>query len=69
MGSEMCIRDSHQGICFSRQGSLLETAAVLVESSPAGYLVSELKALVQVPVKDPLRQLVQTGRLYPIPLR
>jgi hypothetical protein len=54
---------SHKGICFSRQGTLLETAAVLVESSPAGYLVSELEALVQVPVKDPLRQLVQTGRL------
>jgi hypothetical protein len=54
---------SHKGICFSRQGTLLETAAVLVESSPAGYLVSELEALVQVPVKDPLRQLVQTERL------
>jgi hypothetical protein len=27
-------------------------------------LVSELEALVQVPVKDPLRKLVQTGRLH-----
>lgn len=31
--------------------------------SPAGYLVPELEAVVQVAAKDALRQLVQAGRL------
>ncbi len=54
---------SHQDIYFSRHGTLLETATVLVAHAAAGYFADELEAVVHVPVKDPLRQLVQAGRL------
>jgi len=53
-----------RGAWFSRQGTLLETAAAWVEAAPAGYWVSELEARLRVPVKDPLRQLVQAERLH-----
>ena len=53
----------HQNIGFSRHGTLLETASRLVTHAAAGYFADELQALVRVPVKDPLRQLVQAGRL------
>jgi hypothetical protein len=49
---------------FSRQGTLLDTAAALVEAAPAGYWAAELEEQLHVPVKDALRQLVQSGRLY-----
>lgn len=55
-----CCRDAW----FSRQGTLLDTAAALVDAAPAGYWVGELESLLHVPVKDPLRQLVQVGRLH-----
>jgi hypothetical protein len=55
---------SYQGIHFSRYGTLLNTAEVLVSQSPAGYLVPELEAVVQVAAKDALRQLAQAGRLW-----
>ena len=54
---------SYQDIHFSRQGTLLETAAVLVTQAPVGYFTEELAALVHVPVKDALRHLVETQRL------
>ena len=52
-----------RGAWFSRQGTLLDTAATLVEKAPAGYLVGELERVLQVPVKDALRQLAQAERL------
>lgn len=55
---------SWRNIHFSRHGTLLDTAQVLVTQSPAGYLVAELEAVVHVAAKDALRQLVQTDRLY-----
>lgn len=55
---------SYQDICFSQHGTLLETAAVIVEKATAGRFISELEALVHVPVKDALRQLFQSGRLH-----
>jgi hypothetical protein len=55
---------SYRDIHFSRQGTLLNTAEVLVTQSPAGYQVPELEAVVHVAVKDALRQLVQVGRLF-----
>jgi hypothetical protein len=55
---------SHRDIRFSRQGTLLNTAQVLVTRSAAGYQVAELEAVVRVTAKDALRQLVQAGRLY-----
>ncbi len=55
---------SCRGAWFSRQGTLLDTATALVEAAPAGYLVGELEGVLQVPVKDALRQLVQAERLH-----
>ena len=55
---------SYQGIHFSRQGTLLNTAATLVTNAPAGCFTDELDALVQVATKDALRHLVQQNRLY-----
>jgi len=48
---------------FSRHGTLLDTAALWVQEAPAGYFARELKALLHVPVKDPLRTLVERARL------
>jgi len=53
-----------RGAWFSRHGTLLDTAAVLVQQAPAGYWVAELEAVLHIPVKDALRQLVQAGRLH-----
>ena len=53
-----------RGAWFSRQGTLLDTAAALVEAAPGGYRVAELEEQLHVPVKDALRQLVRSGRLY-----
>lgn len=55
---------SYRDIHFSRHGTLLNTAQVLVNQAPAGYGVAELEAVVHVAVKDALRQLAQAGRLY-----
>ena len=54
---------SYRDVHFSRHGTLLETAAALVRQAPAGYFADELEAVVQVRVKDALRQLVATGRV------
>jgi hypothetical protein len=48
---------------FSRQGTLLDTLVAWVTPAPAGYFISELEAALHVPVKDPLRTLVERGRL------
>jgi hypothetical protein len=53
-----------RGAWFSRQGTLLNTAAALVNESSAGYLAAELAAVLHVPVKDALRQLAQAGRVH-----
>lgn len=50
-------------IWFSRHGTLLDTLAAWVSEAPAGYFANELEALLHVPVKDPLRTLVERGRL------
>ena len=55
---------SARGAWFSRHGNLLETAIASVEAAPAGYLSAELRDLLHVSVKDPLRQLVRAGRLH-----
>ena len=52
-------RDVH----FSKYGTLINTAQTLVESSPDGFLASELEILLQVSVKDALRKLTQNRRL------
>ncbi len=48
---------------FSRYGTLRSTAAALVEAAQAGYLVSELEALVHVEAKGALLDLVRRGAL------
>jgi hypothetical protein len=53
-----------RGAWFSRHGTLLNTAATLVNEAAAGYLAAELEAVVQVPVKDTLRQLTRAGRVH-----
>ena len=40
---------------FPGTGTLLDTAAVLVQQAPAGYWVAELEAVLHIPVKDALR--------------
>lgn len=52
-----------KSVWFSRQGTLVETAAALVEGASAGYLVEELDHLLHVGTKDVLRTLVEKGRL------
>lgn len=53
---------------FSRHGTLLDTLVAWVTTAPAGYLVSELEGRLHVPVKDPLRTLVERARLSRHPL-
>ena len=52
-----------RGAWFSRQGTLLATVQDWVREAPAGYFAHELEALLQVSVKDALRQLANEGRL------
>jgi hypothetical protein len=54
---------SCRDVWFSRHGTLLDTLVAWVTVAPAGYFASELEALLHVPVKDPLRTLVERGRL------
>ena len=65
---ELAVYDEHglwayQGIRFSRAGTLLATAAGLVEQAPAGRFADELGRIVQVEVRNALGRLVRTRRL------
>jgi hypothetical protein len=53
-----------RGAWFSRHGTLLNTAVALVETAPGGYWAAEVEEVLHVPVKDALRQLVQSERLH-----
>ena len=53
----------HEGIGFSRSGTLKETAAVLVETADGGRTHPELESLVRVRVHNTLLGLVEDGRL------
>jgi len=50
-------------VCFSLRGTLMETAAALVEAAEYGYFVEDLDEVVHVSTKDALRKLVRSGRL------
>jgi hypothetical protein len=54
---------SCRSVWFSAHGSLVETAATLVDASTGGYLIDELDAVLHVRTKDCLRDLVGRGRL------
>ena len=53
----------HQGIGFSRAGTLKETVAVLVEAADAGRTHPELESLVRVRAHNTLLGLVEEKRL------
>ncbi len=50
-------------VWFSVRGTLLATAAALVEAGPEGYFVGELDNLLHVSTEDALRKLVAQARL------
>ena len=54
---------THAGVHFSKFGSLIHTVERFVVRSQTGYLASELSAELQVEVKQPLLQLLRTGRI------
>ena len=54
---------SHREVRFSRHRTLVNTCAVLVADSEAGYPADELEHLLHVQVKDPLRKLAGQGRI------
>ena len=54
---------SFDSVWFSRHGTLVATAEDFVTQSRAGYFASELEDVLQVPVKEPLLQLVAQGRI------
>ena len=56
-------RWSHEGVWFSRYGSLLATVEAFVLASPAGYYAHELADVLHAHVHAPLRHLVQQSRL------
>jgi len=53
----------YQSVCFSRYGTLLATLEIFVNRAPQGYFAEELADTLHVEVQDPLRDLVQQGRL------
>jgi hypothetical protein len=54
---------SHQGVWFSRYGTLLSTAENFVNQSAAGYFAEELAKWLHVEVHDALLQLVRQDRI------
>jgi hypothetical protein len=54
---------SHEGVWFSRYGTLLATVAAFVNRSRNGYYASELADELHAEVQEPLRHLVQQQRL------
>jgi hypothetical protein len=54
---------SHEGVRFSRYGTLLTTAETLVTQAPAGYVAEELARVLHVDMHEPLRALQTQGRL------
>jgi hypothetical protein len=54
---------SWKDVWFSHHGTLLNTAASMIESAEIGWFVDELDNLLHVGTKDALRQLVRGGRV------
>lgn len=53
----------HEGVWFSRAGTLVATAEAWVTQSPTGYFAEELARALHVEVHDALRALTTHGRL------
>jgi len=54
---------SHEGVWFSKWGTLLAAAEHWVANAEAGYFARELKGILHVEVKEALLKLVRQGRL------
>lgn len=54
---------SHRDVWFSRHGTLLSTAAAIVQAAACGHFVEELDNMLHVGTKDALRKLVHDARL------
>jgi hypothetical protein len=54
---------SYEDVWFSAHGTLLSTAATVVEAGDWGYFVEELDNVLHVGTKDALRKLVSDARL------
>jgi len=54
---------SHEGVWFSRYGTLLATVEIFVNQSPQGYYAHELADDLHAEVQQPLRQLAAQQRL------
>jgi hypothetical protein len=54
---------SHDAVCFSRYGTLVDTAEAFVNASPSGYFVAELDDALHVSVQDTLLHLVEQQRI------
>jgi hypothetical protein len=54
---------SHEGVWFSRQGTLLACVEVFVNQSANGYYAQELADDLHAEVQEPLRHLVEQQRL------
>jgi len=54
---------SHEGVWFSRYGTLLVTAEAFVTQAPAGYRAEDLARALHVEVHEPLQTLTAQGRL------
>ena len=54
---------SHEGVHFSKHGTLRNTARVLVEQAEAGLLAGEVEGAIQVTTKDVLRDLEREGKI------
>src|SRR5260370_415773 len=53
----------HEGVWFSRHGTLLATAEAWVQHSPQGYFAEELAEYLHVEVQDALHHLVEQRRI------
>src|ERR1700688_2736277 len=54
---------SHEGVWFSRHGTLVATIESFVHQSPGGCFADELADTLHAEVQDPLHDLVRAGRL------
>src|SRR6201984_1949522 len=54
---------SHEGVWFSRHGTLLASLETFVNQSPNGYYAQELADALHAEVQQPLRHLVEQQRL------
>src|SRR5260370_17540289 len=54
---------SHEGVWFSRHGTLLATLATFVNQSPNGYYAHELADALHAELQHPLPHLVEQQRL------